>query len=129
MEKGGCGRAGLLESVEWHRFSGGGSNPTGPYVAIGGMPSSRYEARQLLALKNFGRNGYNTMTHHTKVTMEKGAILFIGEIAPQASKAGKHYAGGGTQVFAEFWKPENSGKIKFADPKKMPRKKIQTKGS
>ncbi|WP_444923241.1 RHS repeat-associated core domain-containing protein [Microbulbifer sp. DLAB2-AF] len=117
----------LLDTVEGHRFSGGGSNPAGPYVAIGDMPSSRYETRQLLALKSFGRGAYNDMTHYTSVTMEKGTTLYIGEVAPQVSKAGTKYRGGGTQVFAEFWQPENAGKISFSTPKKMPRKKISTK--
>ncbi|WP_444886999.1 hypothetical protein [Microbulbifer sp. JMSA008] len=64
------------------------------------------------------------MTYYTSVTMEKGATLYIGEVAPQVSKAGTKYSGGGTQVFAEFWQSENSGKISFSTPKKMPRKKL-----
>ncbi len=96
----------LLDTIEGHRFSGGASNPAGPYVAIGEMPASRNDTRQLLALKSFGRGAYNDMTHYTSVTMEKGAILYVGEVAPQTSKAGRHYKGDGTQVFAEFCKPE-----------------------
>ena len=116
----------LLEPLKGHRFSGGGSNPVGPYVAIGDMPESRYDTRQNLALKSFGRGSYNTMSHHVDVTMEKGSTLFIGEVAPQTSKAGKHYKGGGTQVFAEFWQPDNKSKINFSEPVKMPRHKIIT---
>ncbi|WP_415884459.1 RHS repeat-associated core domain-containing protein [Neptuniibacter sp. QD34_54] len=116
----------LTESIEGHRFSGGGSNSAGPYVAVGEIPTSRYDARQLLALKNFGRGAYNEMTHYTKVTMEKGSEVFIGEVAPQVSKAGQYYKGGGSQLFVEFWRVENAGKINFSDPVKMPRKKIIT---
>lgn len=117
----------LLKEVKGHRFSGGGSNPQGPYVALGEMPASRYAARQKLALKNFGRGAYNSMTHYTEVTMGEGTVMFIGEVAPQTSKAGTHYAGGGTQAFVEFWKPENQGKVHFSESTKMPRHKIVTK--
>src|SRR5690606_3885831 len=118
----------LLQTIEGHRFSGGGSNPAGPYVALGDMSSSRYEVRQKLALKNFGNGAYNAMTHHTRVNMDKGTVLFIGDVAPQTSKAGKQYSGGGTQVFVEFWQPENRGKVDFSEPTKMPRHKIDTAG-
>ena len=117
----------LLEALNGHRFSGGGSNPAGPYVAIGDMPSSRYDVRQKLALKSFGRNAYNSMRYHTNVLMDKGTVLYLGEVAPQTSKGGKHYIGGGTQAFVEFWQPENKGKVKFSKPIKMPRHKIVTK--
>jgi hypothetical protein len=117
----------LLKDVDGHRFSGGGSNPVGPYVALGDIPKSRYSARQELALKNFGRNSYNEMTHYTNVTMKEGTVMYVGEVAPQISKAGKVYKGGGTQAFVEFWSQENKDKIVFSLEKKMPRGKIFTK--
>ncbi|WP_077342371.1 RHS repeat-associated core domain-containing protein [Pseudocolwellia agarivorans] len=119
----------LLAPIEGVRFSGGGSNPAGPYVAIGDMPSSRYDTRQKLALKNFGNGAYNKMTHYTNVSMDKGTVMFIGDVAPQSSKSGKQYSGGGTQAFVEFWQPENRGKVHFSEPVKMSRHKIDTKGN
>ncbi|PJG57829.1 hypothetical protein, partial [Aeromonas cavernicola] len=116
----------LLKDVDGHRFSGGGSNPQGPYVALGDIPNSRYLARQDLALKKFGRNSYNEMTHHSSVKMKEGTVMYVGEVAPQTSKAGKHYRGGGTQAFVEFWSQENKDKVIFSLAKKMPKGKIVT---
>lgn len=61
------------------------------------------------------------MSHQVDVVMKKGSEIYVGEVAPQISKAGKVYKGGGTQVFAEFWRSENAGKIIFSDPVKIPR--------
>lgn len=86
------------------------SLPQGPYIFVGALPSSPQAVRQYLALKNFGRNSYNTVTHQVDVVMKKGSEIYVGEVAPQISKAGKVYKGGGTQVFAEFWATRKCGK-------------------
>ena len=114
----------LLEDVTGVRFSGGGSRSVGPFVAVGELPTSRYQARQALALKSFGRGAYNTMSHRVDVTMKAGAVVYLGEAAPQTSKAGTNYSGGATQVFAEFWRPENAGLVEFSKPVTMPRKSL-----
>jgi len=67
------------------------------------------------------------MTHYTSVSMKKGTTLYLGEMAPQVSKAGKLYKGGGTQAFVEFWTSENQGKVIFSSVHKMPRNRIVTK--
>ena len=59
--------------------------------------------------------------------MDAGAVLFAGDVAPQTSKTGKQYIGGGGQAFVEFWQPENKNRIHFSEPKKMPRHKIITR--
>jgi len=61
--------------------------------------------------QNFGNGACNGMTHYTQVSMDKSTVLFLGDVEPQTSKAGKHYSGGGTQALLNSGSPKI--KIKY----------------
>ncbi|ERS85109.1 hypothetical protein Q672_17540 [Marinobacter sp. EVN1] len=113
----------LLQDVDGVRFYGGDAAKEGAFVAVGKIPNNLQHARQHLALSPFydasGRSVYNTMDNLVDVRIQKAAKVLIGEVAPQQSRAGRLYSGGGTQILTQHWLPENSGKVIYMKSEKV----------